>query len=278
MPAVGLRARARATSPSEHLAPDGSSRGGPLLAKVLTVAGVLAVWEALCAAQVIDTRSIPAPTSIAASLSGLLGQAGFWDALGLTLAGWILGLAISAALAVPAGLLLGTSELAYRSCRFTIDFLRTIPPVALVPLALLLYGATMQMKLLLVVLGSVWPLLLQSMYGVHQIDAVARETARSYRLDRLRRALYLVLPGTAPFVATGVRIAATMALLLTIGAELIGSAPGLGNEIGLAEAASDVPRLFALIAVSAVLGVVINAVLAAGERRVLSWHVSHRSA
>jgi ABC-type nitrate/sulfonate/bicarbonate transport system permease component len=68
-----------------------------------------------------------------------------------------------------------------------------------------------------------------------------------------------------------------MALLLSIGAELIGAAPGLGNEIGLAQTASDVPRLFALIAVSAVLGVVINAVLVTLERRALSWHVSNRA-
>jgi ABC-type nitrate/sulfonate/bicarbonate transport system permease component len=254
----------------------GRRRSGSVAAKVLTVAGVLVVWQLLSAAGVLAADTVPSPAAIGVAFVGLAGEPGFWSAFGLTLLSWALGLALSVVVAVPAGLLLGTSDICYRSCRFTIDFLRTIPPVALVPLALLLYGATTQMKLLLVVLGSVWPLLLQSMYGVHQIDPVARDTARSYRLDRRRRALYVVLPGTAPFVATGVRIAAIMALLLSIGAELIGSAPGLGNEIGLAEAASDIPRLYALIAVCAVLGVVINAALARLERKVLSWHVSHR--
>lgn len=151
-----------------------------------------------------------------------------------------------------------------------------IPPVALVPLALLLYGATTQMKLVLVVLGAVWPLLLQSMYGVHQVDPVAIQTARSYRLGRWLRTAFVILPSTAPFVFTGIRIAATMALLLTIGAEVIGGAPGLGAAMATAQTVSDIPRLFALAATSAVLGVLINTVLARVERRVLSWHVSQR--
>jgi ABC-type nitrate/sulfonate/bicarbonate transport system permease component len=252
-------------------------RRRPVVAKVLTVVGLLACWQLLSTAGVLDARTVPSPVAISGALAGLTAEAEFWSALGLTLLAWLLGLAISVAVAVPAGLLLGASNLAYRSCRFTIDFLRTIPPVAIVPIALLLYGSTTQMKLVLIVLGSVWPMLMQSMYGVHQIDSITRDTARSYRLDRLRRTLYVVLPGASPFVATGVRIAATMALLLAIGAELIGSAPGIGNTIGLAEQACDVPRLFALIAVSAVLGVAINTVLRTLERRALAWHVSHRA-
>ncbi|GAA5078180.1 ABC transporter permease [Thermocatellispora tengchongensis] len=247
-----------------------------LVAKVATVAAALALWQLLSATRVLDPDTIPAPTSIAVAAARLAGEVPFWHAFGLTLTGWSLGLLLSAAIAIPAGLLLGSSDICYRSCRFTIDFLRTIPPVAMVPLALLLYGATTQMKLVLIVLGSVWPLLLQTMYGVRQIDPMSRETARSYRLDRLRRTLFIVLPGASPFVATGVRISATMALLLTIGAELIGSAEGLGNGIGLAQSASDVPRLFALIAFSALLGVAVNAFFVTVERRALAWHVAHR--
>lgn len=254
----------------------GTALPAGLVTKVLTVAGVLALWQVLAAAGVLTPDRFPAPTSIGAAGAEMVAEGPLWRSFGLTLLGWSLGLLLSVAIAIPVGLALGLSDFGYRSCRFTIDFLRTIPPVALVPLALLLYGATTEMKLVLVVLGSVWPLLLQTMYGVHQIDPTARETARSYRLDRRRRILFLVLPGASPFIATGVRISATMALLLTIGAELIGSADGLGNAIGLAQTAGDVPRMFALIVVSAVLGVVINALLLSAERRVLSWHVSHR--
>jgi len=254
----------------------GARGGGAGGAKVLTVLGVLALWQLVSSTGALAADVIPAPAAIGVSLVEVLGGLEFWQALGLTLLSWAVGLLVSICLAVPVGLLLGASELGYRSCRFTIDFLRTIPPVALVPLALLLYGATTQMKLVLVVLGAVWPLLLQSMYGVHQVDLVARETARSYQLGRWLRTAFVILPSAAPYVFTGVRIAATMALLLTIGAEVIGGAPGLGAAMALAQTANDIPRLFALVAASAVLGVLINTLLARVERRALSWHVSQR--
>jgi len=264
------------TAPGALLRRAGARGVGAGEAKLLTVLGVLVLWQLLSWTGALAADVIPSPAAIGVSLLGVLGGPEFWQALGLTLLSWALGLLVSICLAVPVGLLLGASEFGYRSCRFTIDFLRTIPPVALVPLALLLYGATMQMKLVLVVLGAVWPLLLQSMYGVHQVDLVARETARSYRLGRWLRTAFVIVPSAAPFVFTGVRIAATMALLLTIGAEVIGGAPGLGAAMTLAQTASNIPRLFALVTASAVLGVLINTVLALVERRVLSWHVSQR--
>ena len=264
------------SAPGALLRRAGSRGLGAGGAKVLTVLGTLAVWQLLSNSGALAPDIIPSPGAIGVSLVGVVGEPEFWHALGLTLLSWALGLLVSICVAVPVGLLLGASELGYRSCRFTIDFLRTIPPVALVPLALLLYGATTQMKLVLVVLGAVWPLLLQSMYGVHQVDLVARETARSYRLGPWLRTAFVIVPSAAPFVFTGVRIAATMALLLTIGAEVIGGAPGLGAAIALAQTASDIPRLFALVAASAALGVLINSLLARVERRVLSWHVSQR--
>jgi ABC-type nitrate/sulfonate/bicarbonate transport system permease component len=246
----------------------------PAVDKVVAVVAVIAAWQLASWAGVIDTRSIASPAQIVGELAGFPGDPAFWPALGATLQGWAIGLVLSVAIALPVGLALGSSEIAYRSCRFTIDFVRTIPPVALVPLALLIYGATLEMKVVLVVLGACWPVLLQTMSGVHQVDPVSRETARSYRLDRARTIVWVVVPGASPFIATGVRIAATMALILTIGSELIGGAPGLGQQIGLAEVATDVSRMYALIVVCAALGVLVNAVLARAEGRVMSWHVS----
>jgi ABC-type nitrate/sulfonate/bicarbonate transport system permease component len=160
--------------------------------------------------------------------------------------------------------------------RVTIDFLRTIPPVALIPLALLLYGATEKMALLLIVFGSAWPVLLQSMYGVHQVDPVARDVARAYRLSRRDVVLSVVLPSAAPLIATGIRIAATMSLLLAIGAELIGGAPGVGHSIAIAEVNGDIPQMYAFVVVSATLGVLLNVALLRLEGRALAWHPSHR--
>jgi ABC-type nitrate/sulfonate/bicarbonate transport system permease component len=126
------------------------------------------------------------------------------------------------------------------------------------------------------VFGSVWPVVLQSMYGVHQIDPVARDVAAAYRWRRRDVVGRLVLPSAAPFVATGIRIAATMSLLLAIGAELLGGAPGIGAAITAEQEGGDVPRTWAFVVVSAVMGVLLNLSMLALERKVLRWHSANR--
>jgi ABC-type nitrate/sulfonate/bicarbonate transport system permease component len=253
-------------------------RSAKLARRSIAVGLSLVIWTALVKADVLSSAAVATPWATAKALGPLLASAAFWASLRATAYSWALGLAISILLAVPAGLCLGASDLAYRLFRTTIDFLRTIPPVALVPLALLLYGATQMMALVLIVFGTVWSVLLQSMYGVHQVDAVVRDVARSYRLRRRERILFVTLPSAAPFVATGIRIAATMSLLLAIGAELIGGAPGIGASLALAQQASDVPKIFALVTVTAVLGVLLNLGMVRLERSVLKWHSAQRSA
>jgi ABC-type nitrate/sulfonate/bicarbonate transport system permease component len=245
--------------------------------RVAAVAGALALWQILVGTQAISSAAVAAPLSIGREFGPLLATSAFWTSAASTVSSWAIGLAISLAIAVPVGLLLGASNLAYRMSRTTIDFLRTIPPVALIPLALLLYGATPTMALVLIVFGSVWPVLLQSMYGVHQVSAGMLDVARSYQLRWRDRVMSVILPSAAPFVATGVRIAATMSLLLAIGAELVGGAPGIGSSIALAEQASNAPKVYALVVVSAVLGLALNVAMIELERRLLGWHAAQRN-
>ncbi len=255
-----------------------ASRGhlNAIIRRLACIAAALVLWQALVATGVLTSSAVAEPTAIAQALGSLLSTWMFWASTGHTLRAWAIGLTVSLAVAVPIGLLLGASDLAYRLSRVTIDFLRTIPPVAVLPLALLLYGATERMVLLLVVFGSVWPLLLQCMYGVHQVDPVARDVARSYRLRRRDVVFRLILPSAAPFVATGIRIAATVSLLLVIGGELLGGVPGLGLSIALAQQTQQVPRMYAFVVVSALLGVAVNLGLLRLEGVILSWHSSHR--
>ncbi len=246
--------------------------------RLAVVVGALAAWQLAVRTGVLADSAVAPPSEVALALGDLVRSADFWSAIGETLRTWALGLGLSILIAVPFGLLLGSSDLLYRSSRFTIDFFRTIPPVALVPLLLLLYGASTRMVVTLIVMAAVWPLLLQSMYGVHQVDPVARDVARSFRLRRRDTVLRLILPSAAPFIATGVRIAATMSLLMAVGAELIANAPGLGDAIGTAQANAALAEMYADLFVVALLGVSINRAMRSLERRLLSWHPSHRPA
>ncbi|WP_434598969.1 ABC transporter permease [Streptomyces sp. A5-4] len=248
-----------------------------LAARLLCAAALAGVWQYLVASGALTREAVAAPTEIVRALGSLVTTTEFWTTAGDTVRTWAIGLDLSLVIALPAGLLFGASELAYRMSRITVDFLRTIPPIALLPLALLLYGATEKMALVLVVFGSVWPLLLQTMYGVHQIDPVTADVARAYRLPRSQRVRAVMLPSAAPFIATGVRIAATISLLLAIGAELLGGAAGLGNAIAQAQQTQDMPTMYAFVLVSALLGVALNLAMTRAERSVLSWHPAHRN-
>ncbi|MFE4177283.1 ABC transporter permease [Streptomyces sp. NPDC056909] len=245
-------------------------------ARVLCTVLALGVWQLLVASGALPDSAVAAPWDIAGVLGPLLTGSLLWSAVGDTASSWAIGLGISLVIAIPLGLLLGASGLLYRMSRFSIDFLRSIPPIALIPLALLQYGATAKMTLVLVVFGSLWPVLLQSMYGMHQLDPALRDMARTYGIRRRHYLTWIVLPSAAPFVATGVRVAATMSLLLTSAAQLIGGAPGLGAQMTIFEQGGDIPGMWAVVVVVGLLGILLNQGLLALERRALRWHSAYR--
>jgi len=247
-----------------------------LLLRLIIILAAIGVWQLVVASGAISQDVVAAPAAVARELPSTLSGSEFWSATWATVHTWAIGLIISMAYAIPVGLLLGSNDVLYRMFRFTIDFLRTIPPVALIPLALLLYGATMKMSLLLVIFGSTGPLLLQSMYGAQHVDPQVHEFARAYLLRRRDIAWRVVLPSAAPFIATGIRISATMSLLLAVGAELIGGSPGLGANITFAAQLGDIPQMCAYIVACAALGATLNLGVIALERRALAWVPGHR--
>jgi ABC-type nitrate/sulfonate/bicarbonate transport system permease component len=120
--------------------------------------------------------------------------------------------------------------------------------------------------------------LIQVVYGVQDVDPVARETARSYQLGRAARLRYLVWPTALPYVMTGVRLGAAVALILAVTGELvIGGGVGLGAAIATAQSGNAVPTVYALVIFTGLLGVVVNLAARALERRILGWHASVRA-
>lgn len=242
----------------------------------LTVALVLIGLELVSRAELIPSRYFPPVSEMFAALLGELGTGAFWLAVGDTLQGWALGLGLAAVLAVPLGILAGSSFLLYRSLRTVIEFLRPIPSVALIPLAILVYGTGLESKVFLATFAAFWPLLMQTLYGVQDVEPVATDTARAFNFSRSARLLVVTLPSAAPYVATGLRISSSVALILCVTAELVIGAPGLGQAINVARSGGAVDLMYALIAVSGILGWVLNGGFAWLERRTLRWHPSHR--
>jgi ABC-type nitrate/sulfonate/bicarbonate transport system permease component len=244
----------------------------------LSVLGVLALFELLPRVGVLPSDHFPPISETLSTLFDQLGESRFWEAVGNTLEGWALGLGIAAGLAVPIGIVIGSSRLLYRASRGLIEFLRPIPSVALIPLAILIYGTGLQSKVFLAAFASFWQVLVATLYGVQDVDPVATDTARSFGFSRPQRLLRVTLPSAIPYIATGIRIASAVSLILTVTAELVIGAAGLGRSINLARSGGNEELMYALILATGVLGLLLNAVLQRVERRVLHWHPSQRTA
>ncbi|NEM91091.1 ABC transporter permease [Galbitalea soli] len=219
---------------------------------------------------------MPSPIETFGALGGYLVTPLFWTTIAETVGTFLLALAICGVVGVTIGLAIGSSPIANQSTRFLFDFLRTIPPIAILPLVLLLFGPTPRMVLVVVVLGAIWPILIQSIYAARQGEPLLREMSRSFRMPRRWYILHIFLPGSMPFVMTGLRVGTTICLLLTITGELLGGAPGIGYQIENAQNYLDTPRMYAYVLVSALLGLLVNAVFWLIQRRVLRWHSSQR--
>ena len=254
----------------------GNPAGNTALLGVAGLAGLLLIIELAPRLGLVDERFLPPASRIAMALAREAANPAFWTALSDTLIAWALGLAIAVGAGVLAGIVIGAVPVLRELTASTVEFLRPIPSVALIPLAVLLYGTELGSTLLLVCYAAFWQVLVQVLYGVADVDPVAFETARSFRFSAWARIRHVLWPTALPYVFTGIRLAASVALVLAITAELVIGSPGLGKEIAVAQASEAVPTMYALIVVTGVLGVLINLLARTGERRLLAWHQSVR--
>ncbi len=275
-PASGL-AEARIAPPGRGAAARWARRLSALLPGLATVLVLLGILELASRHGVLDARWFPPVTEIFAELARQAGTATFRTATLDTVQSWATGLGTALLLAIPLGIVIGSSARIYDVVKLVIEFVRPVPSVALIPLAVVMWGTGEETKFFLITFAAFWPLLFQAIYGVQDVDPVALDTARSFGVGKVARWCLVTLPSTLPYIATGARIASSIALLLAVGTELIVGAPGLGREIGLAQSGGATVRMYAYIVTTGLLGMVLNSILGRGERALLSWHPSHRA-
>ncbi|NMR31341.1 ABC transporter permease [Crystallibacter degradans] len=241
------------------------------------IVGFLLLWELIPRVGIVEPRFLPPASEVIAALITDFGLTAFWVAVGETMLAWAIGLVMSIVLAVVLGFIIGSSMFLRKFTNSTVEFLRPIPSVALIPLAVLLFGVKIESTLMLVVYASFWQVFIQVLYGVADVDNVAMQTAKSYGLGAMARVRHVVFPTALPYLMTGIRLAASVALILAITAELVIGSPGLGREIALAQSGGAISGMYALVLATGLIGVVINLVMRFIERKTLSWHSSIRS-
>jgi ABC-type nitrate/sulfonate/bicarbonate transport system permease component len=190
------------------------------------------------------------------------------------LAGWFLAAVIGIAVGVAVG--------AYRPLAPYVDplvhFLRSLPPPAILPVFLVLFGIGDRMKIYFIAFGVVWPILLNTIRGVRSVPELQIETGRVFGISRSRRLLAIVIPAASPQIFAGLRIALSLSLVLMVISELVAASGGIGYEILQGQATFDFPNMWAGIVVVGVVGVLLNALLSAVESVALGWHRGARRA
>lgn len=240
------------------------------------IAAVLALWELAARRGWVDASLLPPPSQVAQHVTALPMDRAFWQAVGRTLGSSMLGLLLALLVGVPAGIAIGASPALYRATRLLVDMGRSFPVIALMPVMVLLMGTTPTMLVVVAMLATLWPILLQSSYGARSIEPLVADTVRAFGIPARLRFTQVMLPTAAPFIATGVRIAATFSLLVTIGTELLSATPGLGREIAVAQEGANFPLVMAYVFYCGLLGLALSAALGRIEKRLLGWHVSAR--
>jgi ABC-type nitrate/sulfonate/bicarbonate transport system permease component len=275
---AGADAPAAAAVPAPSRRARSRRRGGGtqrLLIGGGTTIALLALWELLARTGVLPDE-VPPFTDIVGWLVGQLGESAFWTSLRLTLWHWFAGLVVGGAIGIVVGVAIGLVPFIQRLLNLPLELLRPIPAIVYLPLLILTMGSRSQTAIVLSSLGAFWPMLFQSIYGVRAIDAQSVETGKVFGLTTVQRLWYIQLRSVLPYLATGVRISSSLALIVAVSAELVGGVPGIGADIANASTNGLYDAMYGLLIVSGILGLALNVVLERTERRLLSWHVSHR--
>jgi len=230
--------------------------------------------ELLTRAELVSPTYLPPASSILAETIGLFGDPDFWSALWATMKACLIGMTIATLIAVPIGLVLGLWSFAYKAAITVIELLRPIPSVALIPLAILVYGRGTEMKVALVVFACTWPILFNTIYGMRSVDLVGADTARVFGLGRFQTVRRVYLRAASPFIYTGIKISVSVALIVAVSAEIVaGGAAGLGIELESARLVGNLQLSYAYTVMMGVVGLVLVIVLEMIERRLFAWNI-----
>jgi len=179
---------------------------------------------------------------------------------------------LAAAVFVPLGILMGLFAACHRALEVVVEMLRPIPPPVVIPVALLLFGLEDAMKIFVICFSCAWPILLNTVDGVKNIDRMLLHTAQTFGLSQLRTIWHVVLPASAPQIMTGLRISLPITLILVVISEMVGSSDGIGYFVLDSQRRFKVAQMYAGMLALAILGYALNLLFNLAHRTLLAWH------
>ncbi|MEZ2329231.1 ABC transporter permease [Mesorhizobium sp. RCC_202] len=242
-----------------------------ILSRYGVLLGFLALWQVAASSGWVNAAVLPPVDAIVVALwKGLAGGSLLGDiAISLQRAG----LAFTAAVivAIPLGLVMGQARTVETALDPILQLFRQTSALALYPVFILLLGLGEASKVFVIFWATLFPLLLNTIGGVKEVDPKLLEMARAYGARRLTIFRRVVLPGAVPSIFVGLRLGATTALLLLIASEMIGANKGIGFQVMNAQYNFQIPLMFAAIVILAALGLIANQALVVLQRRLCRW-------
>jgi ABC-type nitrate/sulfonate/bicarbonate transport system permease component len=186
------------------------------------------------------------------------------------------GYAIAVVVGVTLGVAIGSSRALRAYAEPVLEFFRAIPPPVMVPILMLFLGIGTSMKIVVIAIGCLWPILLNTVEGVRGLDPVLRDTARAYRLGRVATVRHLVLRGASPQIVTGARQALSVGIILMVISEMFAAKDGLGFAIVQFQRSFAIPEMWSGVILLGVVGVLLSLVFRAVTNAVLGWYLGYR--
>lgn len=223
-------------------------------------------------------QSIAPPSLTLRALYNRLADGTLSGEIGVTLHAYLEGLAIAILIGVTAGVLIGSSRTLLDASSVVIEVLRPIPAVALIPLAIVFFGPFgIAAHRFVVAFAAVWPILINTIYGVRGSDRMLHDVARVSGVGRFGRLLRVTLPAALPSILSGIRVSAAIALVVCVTAEFRTGAGGIGDYMDDRWQLLQIPELYAAVVLVALIGFAVNVGLRAVQRRTLFWAGEERS-
>lgn len=236
----------------------------------LVVALVVALWEA--SVRFFDLHdSISTPSAASGALADELRSGSLSGELWTTLQSYAAGLAIAIVVGVVLGITIGSSRVLYDATFVVVEFLRPIPAVAIIPLAALWFGFGVPMQRFVIAYAAVWPVLINTIYGVRGNDPILHDVSSTSGVTGARRLMRVTLPAALPSIAAGVRISATAALVVAVTAEYFAGIGGVGYYMQRQLSAFNLPELYGAVILVALFGYAVNVLLRVGQSRAVFW-------
>lgn len=259
-----------------------SRAGRSLLATAAIRASVplalLGLWQLAAALDLIDTTLVPPPSEVASAFWDLLTSGRLADALAISLTRCALGLLIGIPVGLALGIAAGLFKLGEELVDATMQALRTVPFVSLIPLFILWLGIGDTSKIALIAFGVTFPVYMNTYAGIRGVDAKLIEAAEVFGLNRRQLVRQVVVPGALPSILVGLRYALGLSVIALVVSETVNANNGIGALVSDARQFLQTEVVLVGILVYSALGLIGDGAIRLLERRLLSWRGSFRGA